>query len=172
MNKREQGSAAFVLGYVFTKFFFSRIYCLYAMANSSRFIFPVTTPMPTTNYKSSWINQQYCELAKISHFTPYTLLNLILKNFIRISLKSLSESVSQACQYAVRFGAFSHLFSPVPTQSHLFIWHLGCQIPVVVLSAFFADFHQPNLSVLTPNLEVNMDILVSDWASQSPWDET
>lgn len=35
----------------------------------------------------------------------------------------------------------------------------------------FADFHQPNLSPLT-HLEVNIGILVSDWASQSLWDKS
>ena len=71
------------------------------MANSTRFIFPIITLMPTTNHESSWINEQYCGLAKISDLVSWCS-KLVSKVLIVINFKSVSESVGQACWYADR----------------------------------------------------------------------
>lgn len=57
--------------------------------------------MPTTNYKSSWINEQHCGLEE--SLTLYLgIVNLFLKDFIVINSKSVSKGVGQACWYAHR----------------------------------------------------------------------
>lgn len=121
-------------------------YCQRALVSSTGFILPLTTPMPTADYKSSWINEQCCGSAEISEFVSWHS-ELVFEVLLQSTSQSIPQRWSSAllCWKAFIFPS-TYLASCIYNALWGWMQFLSC-LPC------FADFYQLNLrALLKPSL--------------------